>query len=111
MAKKSVGGPNKSEAIRGYKRDNSSAGPKEIAEALTKDGIKVTSAFVSTVLSNDKRKTGKPTGRRGRGPGRRPAVESTSSINQLIQAKKLVDTVGSVAKAREALEALAKLLA
>jgi len=109
MAKKS-GGPNKSLAIRNYKAGNETASPKEIAEALTKDGLKVTSAFVSTVLSNHKRKSDKPSVQ-SRGPGRRPAVENNSSINELIQAKKLVDSVGSVEKARAALEALARLLA
>ena len=111
MARKSAGGTNKSEVIRNYKRDNPDAGPKAIAEALTKAGSKVTPAFVSTVLSNDKRKSGKP-GRRGRKRGRTAGSGSSDgAMNQLIQAKKLSDQLGGIEKARAALDALAKILA
>lgn len=106
MAKKS-GGPNKSEAIRKYKASHGDAGPKEVAEGLSKEGIKVTSAFVSTVLSNDKRKGGK--GKRGRKPGRRRAAGS-SSLDQLMLAKRLAEQMGGVDAARSALDTLAKLL-
>lgn len=110
MAKKAAaGGPNKSVAIRSYRNDNPEAGPKAIAAALADDGIKVTPAFVSTVLSNDKRKSGKSSGR-GRGPGRR-AAGSDSSVDSLIQAKKLADQMGGIEQARAALDALARILA
>jgi hypothetical protein len=105
MAKKS-GGPNKSVAIRTYKADNPDAGPKAVAEALAKSGIKVTPAFVSTVLSNDKRKGGK--GKRGRKSGTRGG--SSDTLSSLIQAKKLADQFGGVEPALKALKALAKLL-
>jgi hypothetical protein len=107
MAKKS-GGPNKSEAIRKYKEGHSNAGPKEIAEALGKDGVKVTPQFVSTVLSNDKRKGGK--GRRGRRGGRRATAGANSSLGQLLLAKRLAEKMGSIDAARQALDTLAKLL-
>jgi|SRR5687768_13747453 hypothetical protein len=107
MAKKS-GGPNKSVAIRDYKASHGDAGPKAIAEALAKEGIKVTPAFVSTVLSNDKRKAGK-TRRRRRG-GRRGAPRANKQLASLIQAKKLADEMGGIEPARKALNALAKLL-
>lgn len=107
MAKKS-GGPNKSNAIRNYKANHSDAGPKEIAEALGKDGVKVTPAFVSTVLSNDKRKGGNGRRRRrGRRPGR-PGGNKTMAT--LIQAKKLAEQMGGIERARRALNALSKLL-
>ena len=62
MAKKaSTNGASKSEAIRNYKSGHQEAGPTAIAAALSKEGTKVTPAFVSTVLSNAKRK-----GRKGR---------------------------------------------
>jgi len=108
MAKKS-GGPNKSVAIREYKAANGDAGPKAIAEALSKDGIKVTPAFVSTVLSNDKRRTGKGRRRRGgRRGGGRPS--GNKALASLIQAKKLAEQMGGIEPARRALNALAKLL-
>lgn len=105
MAKKS-GGPNKSEAIREYKADHTDAGPKAVAEGLAKAGIKVTPAFVSTVLSNDKRKSGK--GRRGRKPG--PKAGSNKTFDSLLQAKKLAAKFGGVEPALKALQSLAELL-
>jgi hypothetical protein len=107
MAKK-AGGPSKSKTIRDYKEANPDAGPKAIAEALGKQGTKVTAGFVSTVLSNARRKARK--GRRGRPRGGRPAVARRASFDQLVQAKELVVTMGGVDKARQALDALAKLL-
>lgn len=112
MARKAAGGVNKSEAIRAYKAGNTNAGPKAIAEALAKDGIKVSSAFVSTVLSTDRRKAGK-TRRRRRGvrrAGMAAGRPRRDSIENLVQAKKLVDQMGGVDKARVALDALARIL-
>lgn len=113
MAKKSRGeGPNKSEAIRAYMGKNSSAGPTEVAAALAKDGIEVTPAFVSTVLSNDRRKAGKPSKRGGKGRGRAAAAAAASgaSLDHLIEAKKLVQKMGGISEARQALNLLAKIL-
>lgn len=106
MAKKS-GGPNKSLAIRDYKAAHDDAGPKDIAAALSKDGVKVTAGFVSTVLSNDRRKDGKVKKRRGRRPA---AAAGQDALTNLIQAKKIVDQMGGIEPARKALDALAKLL-
>ena len=109
MAKKS-GGPNKSLEIRNYKAAHDDAGPKEIAEALSKGGVKVTAGFVSTVLSNDRRKSGKKRKRKGKG-GRRPAAAARhDAVAHLIQAKRIVDQMGGIEPARKALDALAKLL-
>jgi hypothetical protein len=63
---------------------------------------------VSTVLSNDKRKSGK--GRRGKRGGRRGAPRADKGLATLIQAKKLSDQMGGIEPARKALNALAKLL-
>ena len=110
MAKKAKSGPNKSLEIRNYKEANPTASPKEIAEALGKSGIVVSAQFVSTVLSNAKKKGGK-IGRRGRKPGRKPAGAGTvGSMEQLIKAKKLVDAMGGVENAKSAINALAQLL-
>src|SRR5262245_9002981 len=105
MARKS-GGPSKSEAIRNYKAAHPDAGPKAIAESLTKDGTKVSAQFVSTVLSNARKKSGK---RRGRRPGRR-AAGGNVALKQLVLAKKLAARMGGVEQARQALDTLAKLL-
>jgi hypothetical protein len=105
MAKKSTSGT-KSASIRNYKTDHPDAKPKEIAEALSKSGEKVTPAFVSTVLSNDKRR-----GKKRRG-GKRKAGRAAgkSGFENLVQAKRLADQMGGVAKAKAALDALAKIL-
>src|SRR5687768_2537061 len=98
MAKKAKGSTNKSLAIRNYKDANPTAGPKEIAEALSKTGMSISAQFVSTVLSNAKKKNGK-VAKRGRKPGH-PAgstsarVAGNGDIQNLIQAKKLIDQLG-----------------
>lgn len=60
MAKKAKsGGVNKSAEIRNYKEANPAATPKEIAEAMGKLNLSVSAQFVSTVLSNHRKKGGK----------------------------------------------------
>jgi hypothetical protein len=110
VAKKAKsGGPNKSLEIRNYKEANPTASPKEIAEAIGKSGLEVSAQFVSTVLSNAKRKGGK-IGKRGRKPGQ-AALASPSNIQQLLHAKKLVDQMGGIEAAKAAVNALAQILA
>jgi hypothetical protein len=108
MARKAKSGSNKSAAIREYKAANPDAGPKDIAEALEKSGMSVTPQFVSTVLSNAKKKGGK-VGKRGRKPGR-PSALPVGDLQQLIQVKKFVDQIGGVEKAKAAVDLLAQLL-
>jgi hypothetical protein len=107
VARKAAGGPTKSELIRNYKSDHDDAGPTAIATALTKEGTKVTPAFVSTVLSNAKRKGRKGRRRVGRRVGR-PA--GGDPVQVLMQAKKMADQMGGIDKARSALDALARIL-
>jgi hypothetical protein len=105
VARKSAGGATKSDAIRSYKSNHHKAGPTEIAAALSKDGTNVTPAFVSTVLSNDKRRSRK--GRRALASRGRPAGDP---LQVLVQAKKMADHMGGIDKARSALDALARIL-
>ena len=125
MAKKKSSGPNKSQAIRDYYAANPGAKPKEVAEALSKEGVSVTPAFVSTVRSTSKTK--KKTGKRGRPAGRktarktgrrvgRPAAtrrgaaaSADVSLDSLVRVKAIVDEMGGVEDARSALAALEKL--
>ncbi len=109
MAKRAAGDPNKSEAIRKYKQDNPDAGPKEISAALAKAGFKVTPGFISTVLSNDRRKARKGRRKGGRKPARQ-ASAGGDAVQALVQAKRLADQMGGVAQARSALDALARIL-
>jgi len=102
MARKAKSGTNKSAAIREYKAANPTASPKEIAEALGNSGLAVSAQFVSTVLTNAKKKRGK-VGKRGR----KPMAVPVDNLQQLIQVKKFVDQIGGLEKAKSAVDALA----
>ena len=101
----------KAEAIRAAAKSlGKKVRPRDVIAMLKKQGITVTSAQVSTTL---KRMGMKPV-RRGSKPGRPAAAvhatRSTSiSIDDLIAAKKLVEQLGSLDAASQALSALAKL--
>lgn len=100
MKKGSKKSGSKSQAIRDYKAAHPDAKPKAIVAALAEMKITVTPATVSTTLSMDKRKSKKT----------RKSKDNSSTLETLIQAKKMADQMGGVAKAREALNALAKIL-
>lgn len=103
MARRARKGASKSAAIREYIKNHSEAKPKEIAESLNQSGYKITPQYVSTILSNDRKKSSQ-----GR---RRRAVGSRSSIDHLMAAKKLVIEVGSVQAAQEAISQFSRLMA
>lgn len=107
MAKKR-GGINLSAEIRKYVAANPNAKPKAIAEGLAAAGVKTTPTYVSTILSNERRKSGKRK-RRGRRPGR-PAGKRGDMFANLLQAKKLVDKLGGIEAARSAIDTLAKIM-
>ena len=114
MAKR-AGGQNMSKAIRDYLKDNPNDKPKAVSEGLAKAGVKVTPGYVSTVLSNARKKDGKPAKRgkklgKKRGRVGRPAAGGGDVYANLVKAKQLVDQFGSVEKARAALDTLAKIL-
>lgn len=108
MARKAKTASNKSAAIRDYKAANPSSSPAEIVEGLAKSGVSVSAQFVSTVLSNAKKKGGK-VGKRGRKPGHSVALP-VGDLQQLIQVKKFVDQLGGIEKAKAAVDVLARLL-
>lgn len=117
--KKAGGGATKSELIRRAKQANPSAGPTEIAaQILAEHNQKVSPAMVSTVLSQDRTRGGKPS-KRGRPPkstkpGRKSgskAVRGDLSIETLLRIKKLAEDLGGVAEAKKALDALSQILA
>ena len=92
----------KSQAIRDYLSANKKAKASEVVAALAEKGIKVSTASIYNLKA--RKKMGK----------RRRKAEATGqvvglSITNLIAAKMLVDTVGGVEQAREAINALAKL--
>jgi hypothetical protein len=110
MAKRKRSKVNKSEHIRQFAAENPGVQPKQIAEALTQQGIPVTAHMVSTVLYNQKvKEQGKPKARRGRKPAARVASGDNGQYSVLMEAKKFAATAGGIDAARRALEVLAKL--
>jgi len=105
---KGTSGLNKSQAIRDYMAAHPRAKPKAVAAALVEQGVQVTPMFVSAVKTSAK-KRGR---RKARGAARRPGRPSgggattSLSIDHLVAAKKFVDSVGGVVRARAAIEAL-----
>ncbi len=111
MAKKAAGGVNKSKLIRELAGKGLNASPKEIVAKLAEQGVETNTQFVSTILSNARRKEGKPS-KRGRGRGR-PAGTGKSvvaGIDGIIQAKKFAEKLGGVDAAKAALDALSQIL-
>lgn len=105
MAKKRSG-VNLSEEIRKYVKENPNAKPKAISEGLASAGVKVTPIYVSTILSNERRKSSK-----GKRRGRRSAAQNSGDVlANLVLAKKLADKMGGIESARAALDTLAKIL-
>ena len=104
MAKKSADGVNKSELIRNYITTHKRAKRSAVVAAMAEQGIEVSAQFVSTVKGNMKKKRG---GRRAK--AEIAASSDTFSLSTLVQAKRLAEQLGGVAKAKEALDALAKL--
>lgn len=93
----------KSQAIRDELEKNPKAAPKEIVEALKANRIKVTSQMVSTLRSKQNGAGKKRRKKRKAATGEMVAVET------LVRAKKLAIQLGGIDKAREAIDALAKL--
>ena len=120
MGRKKKAAVNKSAAIRDYLAKNPSATAREVVSALAKQGIRVKENFVYTVKSKTtvRKKTAKKKvvvkkkrlakKRTTRKKVKRPSV-SVLSANDLLEAKKLVDKLGSLAGARKAIEMLEQL--
>ena len=96
MAKKKRG--NKSQAIRDYLSANKDAKPRDVVAALKEQKISVSSQMVSTIKLKMGQKGAKRTTPNG----------EAISLNDLLQAKKLVDQFG-IEKAKAAIATLAKL--
>ncbi len=112
MAKKKSGGASKSDVIRTTSAENPGVGPTELAKLIqSAHNIKVSPAMVSTVLSQDRSRGGKPA-RRGRPPKARRATRGGSdlSVDVLVRIKKLADEIGGVDEARRALDALSQIM-
>lgn len=108
-----------SDRIRDFIAHHPAATPKQIYEGLAEHGHEVSRSLINRIRYNDplsKRaagvgRRGRPK-RRGRRPGRRPSANGAMriSIDHLIAAKKLADELGGIDNAKEAVDALAKLV-
>lgn len=103
MSKKNE--PNKSQAIRDYRAQDPDATPKMIAETLTGQGLKMSPQFVSTVLSNAKKKGG-TIGKRGPKP---KAVKQAAASDKFEAAILFAQTCGGVQEACRIMTILASL--
>jgi hypothetical protein len=101
MAKKPAHGE-KSQAIRDFLKTHKKARAAEVVTALGEQGITVSQQMVYSVKA---RKTMGKRRRKAEAGGQTVGL----SITGLLAAKKLVDAVGGIEQAREALNALAKL--
>lgn len=106
MAKRSRGGVNVSQLVRDYKSQHKRSKPKDIAEALNGQGVKISAGYVSTILSNARRKKGRKVRAAAAASNARGGID----VAQLVKAKKLVDKLGGVGPAKKMIDALAKLL-
>jgi hypothetical protein len=115
-------GVNRSEAIREYLKMDPQASPSDIKQALAAKGVNVSDSLISAV------KYRKPKGKKkkkGRKPGRPAAAKATRrakpaktaaksaggtiSIDSLMTASKLVESMGGVENATKALGVLKRL--
>jgi hypothetical protein len=92
----------KSNAIREYLKANKRAKASEVVAALSAKGIKVSIPMVYNLKARSRM------GKRRRA-ARSKGETVTLSISNLLAAKRLVDEVGGIEQAREAISALAKL--
>jgi arginine repressor len=104
------GDVNKSQEIKKVLAATPGKSPKEIADALTAKGVKVTPAYVSTIKTNLKAKKAKKkkVTRKKQAPKAAPATGVT--FDQLRRAKDMAKQLGGVKNAQEALTALSELV-
>ena len=101
----------KTAAIRQALKTHKNNSPKEIAELLTASGLPTTAGQVSNVksllASKRKAKAAAPAAEEAAGP---VVAKDAVSVALLVKAKKLVQELGGVANAKQALNALAQLM-
>lgn len=107
VGRKKHGAASLSETVREFLRSHPGAMPKAIKEGLKAQGVNVSTSLISFA------KYGRPAKKAS--PSLRVAARKTTSrtvdltIQQLIQVKRLSDSLGGAARVRQALEALEEL--
>lgn len=97
---------NKSKAIREALAAHKGKSPKEIAELVTKGGVKVDASYVSNIKATMGKKKKSKKGK----PGRKAAAPASNGHTDLGMVFEFVQKVGGVSKAKSLLDDFAGLL-
>jgi hypothetical protein len=98
---------NKTKAVRDYMAANRKATPKEVSEALEKEGIEVSPSYVSNIKATAKCKKGKR--KRRRQAAEVASMQTGVSIDNIKAAFGLLKQCGGLAQAKEALASAAEI--
>jgi hypothetical protein len=98
---------NKSQAVRDYLKEHPGTANKDVAEALSKQGIKMAPDYVATVKGNMKTQKGKR--KRRHTAANAMSVKTGVGIPEIKAAFALLKHCGSIALAKEALAAAAEI--
>ena len=98
----------KTQAVKEYLAQHPEANPKAVVEGLKEQGMSVKVTLVNSIKYNKSRKPG-----RRRSPVARAAARRTSKANmsfdQLVEVKRLADSLGGADQLRQALDMLEQL--
>ena len=108
MAKKKSQGPSKSQAVRDYLTEHPSATASVVVPELAQGGINVSPALVSQVKKRMKQAGGSDGQKAAKKTTAKRSANSLTAEN-LVEAKKLVDELGGIEQARQALKYLEEL--
>ncbi len=92
---------NKTQVVTDALAKDPDASPKELAAKLTKQGIKMSAGYVSTIKSAQKKKKGAKANSRN--------LDEKVSLHALVEAKEMVERLGGIEKARAVIETLSQL--
>jgi hypothetical protein len=98
---------NKTRAVKDYMAANRKATPKEVSEALAKEGIEVSASYVSNIKATSKGKKGKR--KRRQAAAEVAAVKTGIGVAEIKAAFMLLKHCGSLANAKEALASAAEI--
>jgi hypothetical protein len=98
----------RSQAVRDYLQEHPEASPKEIVDGLKARGIKVKVTLVNSIKYKKPSKTG-----RRHAPSLRVAARKAGAaevtVEQLLECKRLADSMGGIDRVRNAVELLEQL--
>jgi hypothetical protein len=99
----------KSQAVRDYLSENPQASPKEVVEGLKAKGVNVKVTLVNSIKYKKPSKTGRRRAMSVRMAARRSSGGVAVTVEQLVEVKRLADSLGGAEHVRRALETLEQL--